>query len=85
MNLFLERIKKLFKRKKSSTMTIQEAISEMEAGKKLTHNYFNDTEFLTMVDGQIIDEDGIHHDNFFEARKGEHWQTGWSYYKEKQG
>lgn len=65
-------------------MNIEEAKQALIAGKKLTHDYFSEGEFIQMIDGKIISEDGVQHDNFWGLRQLEGWNNDWSIYQEKQ-
>ena len=53
-------------------MTKQAAIQAMESGKKVTHTYFDDDEWITMKNGQIVTEEGYKHD----AVEFWSWTTG---------
>lgn len=67
-------------------MTKQEAIEAMKAGKKVTHVYFTDEEWITMEGNVIIDENGYHFDPdlFWFDRKSEAFNTGWSEFKKSE-
>tara|TARA_R110002096_G_C14628496_1_gene724694 strand:+ start:2504 stop:2704 length:201 start_codon:yes stop_codon:yes gene_type:complete len=66
-------------------MTRTEAIKELEQGRKITHRYFLDNEFLKMVDNQIVFEDGnqVNPNEFWKLRGSEVWEDGYSYYTKK--
>lgn len=67
-------------------MNKQEAIEAMLEGKKLTHRYFTNEEWISMKDEDtMIDENGYtwHPDIFWKDREsGDMWDTGWSLYKQ---
>jgi len=67
-------------------MTKQEAIAEMKAGKRLTHRFFADHEWVTMPQqGHCVQsEDGIKQNaaGFWSLRTGEEWQIGWEIFKD---
>lgn len=60
-------------------MTKQEAIEAMKSGKKITHRYFDKADWMTMVDGHIIFEDGISIEEylFWQYRKTKGWEDGY--------
>ncbi len=68
-------------------MTKQEAIAAMQQGKKVTHDYFSDYEYIYIKQHEfhvsIISEDGVNHgwQGFWELRNSIQWQDGWSLYK----
>jgi len=66
-------------------MTKLEALEAMRAGKKVTHAYFTDTEYIYMnKDREITSEDGvIHGAQFWDLRSGESWQHGWEIFEER--
>lgn len=61
-------------------MTKDEAISKMKLGKRITHTSFTDSEFITIVNGMIVDEKGYKFeiDDFFYYRQNAVFDTGWS-------
>ncbi len=65
-------------------MTKDEAIAQMEAGKKVTHNYFTDEEWISMKNGRVINEEGYDHDAklFWANRQGEQWDKDWTIFYE---
>jgi hypothetical protein len=61
-------------------LTKQEAIQAMLEGKKVTHQYFSEKEWVKMsTSGMYLFEDGYTcpSELFWQDRKGEGWQTGW--------
>ena len=62
-------------------MNRNEAKQAMLDGKKVTHDYFNDEEFMYMREGKIYDEQDILHDQFFEIRQAEHWNNNWELFE----
>lgn len=61
-------------------MTRDEAYNAIMDGKKVTHTYFLDNEFLEFKDGKMLTEDGYDfEDRFYEL---EYLKDGWSIYKE---
>ncbi|MBK7362689.1 MAG: hypothetical protein IPJ01_10375 [Micavibrio sp.] len=66
-------------------MNKQQAIQAMLEGKKVTHLYFSNDEWVTMVNGQIVLEDGVKCSplEFWRWRTDEMWETDWSIYEEK--
>lgn len=67
-------------------MTLKEAKQLMSEGKKLTHRYFQDNEWITSNDkGDIIFEDGtvVSSQLFWFDRSGKSWQTDWKLYTEE--
>lgn len=66
-------------------MTKEEAISQMKAGKKLTHRYFTDDEWVkTDETGMIyILEDGVECSpkEFWMWRTDEAWNSDWEIFK----
>lgn len=63
-------------------MDLQEAKEKAQKGIKVTHEYFSNTEYMTMRGNQIVFEDGVK--IFFdEWTKGKDWlKDGWSEFKE---
>lgn len=65
-------------------MNKREAYIAMEQGKKITHMYFDDDEFLYIKDGTIYTEDNYKFDNRddgydgWKSRDSEAFQTGWN-------
>lgn len=62
-------------------MDKEQAIEAMKQGKKLTHNYFSNDEWITIENNIIISEDGVKHHNFWGIRNSESWKTGWSIFQ----
>lgn len=60
-------------------MTKAEAISAMESGKKVTHPNFSPDEWATILNGQIVLEDGVEcsPDEFWKYRILESFDTDW--------
>lgn len=66
-------------------MTKEEAIAEMKAGKKVTHRYFTDDEYIFMKPDcfDIYSEDGVNHGyDFWHYRQGPEWETDWGIFNE---
>jgi|JFJP01.1.fsa_nt_gi hypothetical protein len=63
-------------------MLKSEAIQEMQNGRRITHEYFDNNEFMTMKDGQICLEDGVKcsPEEYWKWRTTEDWETGYSFY-----
>lgn len=62
-------------------MTKDQAIVAMRSGKKVTHEYFSDGEWITMSGYMIVTEEGFEHpaDEFWRHRQGSTWiDGGWS-------
>ena len=60
-----------------------EAIKTMSQGKKVTHRYFRNNEWMTLTaTGMYLFEDGVVYPSFlfWKYRQGEYWETGWSLY-----
>jgi len=72
-----------FKLKK--IMTKENAIRQMQKGKKITHRFWDEDEWMTIKFGKIILEDGcsFYPDDFWRTRKGFGWSDGYSVYKTK--
>lgn len=66
-------------------MTSTEAKQKANMGEKITHTYFSRDEFVTVIDGNLTDEDGckLSWDEFWGIRTMGYWQTGWSIYEPK--
>jgi hypothetical protein len=64
-------------------MNKNEAIAAMQAGKKVTHQWFTSDEWMTMENGKIVLEDGVRcmPDEFWKWRIDESWNKGYSLYK----
>lgn len=62
-------------------MTIDEIKIALSQGKKVTHRFFDTHEYVYQnLLGQIVDETGIVHTEFWEIRKDDHWKDGWDIY-----
>jgi hypothetical protein len=66
-------------------LTKEQAIEAMKRGEKVTHRYFSRDEWVAMdkVGGAYLTEEGyrIGQAEFWEYRKGESWETGYSIWK----
>jgi len=62
---------------KLTSMNIQEAQAAARAGKKITHSSFISSEFITVIDGNLVDEAGynLNWSVFWGVRKD--WTDGW--------
>jgi hypothetical protein len=57
-----------------------EALEALGSGKKITHKYFSDYEYLEYKDGRLLTEDGYDFEkSFFEF---DHFKDDWSIYKD---
>ena len=71
-------------------MTATEALLALYEGKKVTHRFFTDDEWLRMENHDIYTEEGYNmgtvYDDFWQRRGGPmgdgSWSTGWSIYEE---
>jgi len=63
-------------------MSKSEAIQAMREGKKVTHRYFSNDEWITMRGNIILMEQGQEcwASEFWRDREGEHWETDWEIY-----
>lgn len=64
----------------SIELTKEQAIQAMLEGKKVTHQYFTEKEWMQLTPtGMYQLEDGVVCPSllFWQDRKGEGWQTGW--------
>ena len=66
----------------AAVLTKEQAIALMKQGKKLTHRYFSDDEWITMRGNIIYMERGQEcwASEFWRDRQGEQWETDWSLY-----
>lgn len=67
-------------------MNKQEAIEALLQGKKLTHDYFSDDEYITMPNPYTMRmEDGaeIDADTFWSDRPHPNWDEGWNIYEKQ--
>lgn len=64
-------------------MTKEEAIQAMQEGKKVTHQYFSDNEWMTMEGNRIVLEDGVScwSHEFWADRNGLGWSDGYSLFE----
>lgn len=64
-------------------MTKQEAINAMQEGKKVTHRYFTSDEWMTMVGGDIMTEEGykVPPKEFWQYRTDEFWNDGFELFE----
>jgi len=61
-------------------MTKSEAIQAMREGKKVTHRYFTDDEWVKITPTGLYEfEDGVVCPSllFWQDRQGEYWEDGW--------
>lgn len=60
-------------------MSKDEAIQAMREGKKITHRWFTDNEWMTMEGRKIVLEDGVRCDpyEFWNARFQDGWKDGY--------
>lgn len=60
-------------------MTRQEAISALRKGHKITHEYYSPDEWLMMIDGRLITEDGEDQGMFIDSfwTKQQPFEDGW--------
>ena len=66
-------------------MTKEEAIQEMKQGKKVSHRYFDDNEWMTIdEDGMYLLEDGARCTplEFWLYRPGDYWKDGYFLFEE---
>lgn len=65
-------------------MTKKEAIQLMREGKKVTHTYFSNDEWMTIKNGKILLEDGVvcSLSEFFLWRQEEGWEDGYMLFEE---
>ena len=66
-------------------MTKQEAYEAMLAGKKVSHNYYSNDEYLMInKDGDFQTEDGFTHGGIFDEfwTKYQKWEDGWELFGE---
>lgn len=63
-------------------MNREEAIQLMKNGKKVTHRYFDNEEYIKMKDGKIYDENGygFFPNEFWQYRTEIGWDRDWSVY-----
>lgn len=69
-------------------MTRTEAIEAMKNGQRVTHQWFEDFEFIYKVPSEpnmIYTEDGYCQTEreFWNYRQAKQWQTGWELFKDK--
>jgi hypothetical protein len=71
---------------KTDNLTKQEAIQSMKEGKRVTHFFFSDNEWMTMDGDKIVTEEGYRHDanEFWSYRTGSQWDSGYSILKTEQ-
>lgn len=71
---------------KVNSMTKKEAIQEMNEGRKVTHRYFADDEYITMEGINMVDEHGIPFNpaTFWKYRQASYWETDWRLFEERQ-
>lgn len=67
-------------------MTKTEAIQAMQEGKKVTHQYFDAKEWMTMSNGMVVLEDGVvcTPNEFWHWRTVPAWNDGYELFKNKQ-
>ena len=67
-------------------MTKQEAIAHMKEGKKITHRYFSDDEWMTMEGNMVILEDGVKctSEMFWSDRNDNSWSDGYALFSDEE-
>jgi hypothetical protein len=70
--------------RENDSMTKDEAIEAMKAGKRVTHKYFSPEEWITMEDGMIVTEDGYRFspESFWRFRTKPYFDNDWKLFKE---
>lgn len=65
-------------------MNRSEAMQALREGKKITHVYFTDGEFVYLEEGKVMYEDGASSsvEFFWSIRENELWDKGWKIYEE---
>lgn len=64
---------------KQLIMKKQEAIQAMKSGEKVTHERFSKSEFITLKNGKIHDEEDYNIDRvFWPSHSSMIWDYGWS-------
>ena len=59
-------------------MTLEEVKQALKQGKKVTHRFFFDDEYLQMKGGLICTEEGLRiGPEFWDIRSGPEWQKDW--------
>lgn len=63
-------------------MSKEEAIQTMKEGKKVTHRFFASDEWMTIENGNLLLEDGVHIslEDFFNFRSDSLWEDGYELY-----
>lgn len=68
------------------TMTKEEALAEMQKGKKLTHTSFTEDEWMSLDDktGDMVLEDGVICSpyEFWRYRQGPEWEKDYEIFKD---
>jgi hypothetical protein len=66
----------------TAPLTKDQAIEAMQQGKKVTHRFFFDGEYVYMKDGRIhCEKDYDIHAEFWQLRNNTAWETDWEIYK----
>jgi hypothetical protein len=69
----------------TTSLTKQQAYEEMLKGNKMSHQYFDDSEYIHIVDGKMLTEDGYRFEQGWVDRKEDYWLDGWRIFnKERQ-
>jgi hypothetical protein len=64
-------------------MSREEAYEMMEAGHKITHQYFSRNEYYMLNGRRVRAEDGVDHTRIFWSEDQNNWRAdGWEIYKE---
>jgi hypothetical protein len=63
-------------------LTKQQAYEEMLNGNKVSHKYFDDSEYIHIVSGKMLTEDGCRFEQGWEDRKEDYWLSGWRIFRE---
>lgn len=66
----------------AASMSRSEAIQALSEGKKVTHRYFTDDEFIYQEGSYYVDKDGnkLEPELFWKDRENEGFETGWFLY-----
>lgn len=61
-------------------MTRHEAYKSMEQGHKVAHRFFSSDEYICILNGRMVTEEGYNFEEGWSIRTGGQWESGWFVY-----
>lgn len=58
-------------------MNRNQALAAMKEGKRVSHRWFSNDEYLYMENSKMFSEEGYRFEEGWEMRKGDSWEEDW--------